>query len=59
MNPIDIKIKKPTVKLIIFKKASFRFMIEFDTMITYIKVSKLYKLNPYPTPMKRPKKISI
>jgi hypothetical protein len=52
-NPMDIKIQKPTVKSTFLKKAKFMLVIELDTMITYTKASRLYKLNSYSTPMKR------
>jgi hypothetical protein len=41
MKPIDIKIQKPTIKLIFSKKAKFRLVIEFDIMIKYTKIPKL------------------
>lgn len=34
VNPMDIKVPRPTVKLNLFEKAKIRFGIKFDAMIT-------------------------
>jgi hypothetical protein len=41
VNLANINIQKPTVKSILFKKAKFMFVIEFDTMITCTETPRL------------------
>ena len=41
VNSVDIKIKKPTIKLTFPKKAKLKLLIEFDIVITYTEIPKL------------------
>lgn len=50
---MDKRFQKSIIKLTLFKKTKFRFVIEFHTMITCIEAPKLHKQNPHLMPMKR------
>jgi len=48
---VDMKIKKPTIQLTLFKKAKFRLVIELDITITYTEAPRQQISSPHPTPI--------
>jgi hypothetical protein len=53
VNPIDIKIKKSTIKSTLLNKAKSRLVSELDTTIICIKASRLQKPNLHLSPIKK------